>query len=111
MRVHRGITRTVWLVGRWAIKFPSMRYAGTFFLKGCLANLEEAWHWNDMKDKREVMAPVRWCGWFGLFLVMDRAEPLDGKLWTWPIGIHGSMDCKPENLGWINGKTVWIDYA
>ena len=111
MRLHRGITRTVWLIGPWAFKFPSMRYAGTFFIKGCLANLEEAWHWNDLKDKREVMAPVRWCSWFGLFLVMDRAEQIGDGPWHWPVNVHGQMDSKPENLGIIKGRIVWVDYA
>ena len=111
MRIRRGITRTVWLFGPWAIKFPSMRYAGLFFFKGCLANLEEAWHWNDLKDRREVMAPVLWCGWFGLFLVMKRAEDLNPCTWMWPVNVHGAMDAKKENLGMIDGRTVWVDYA
>ena len=111
MRIHRGITRTVWLVGPYAVKFPSLRYAGTFFFNGCLANLSEAWHWNDLKDKREVMAPVHWCAWFGLVLVMKRADELDRCSWKWPVPVHHGMDNKPENLGMIGDRTVWVDYA
>ena len=110
MRIRRGITRTVWLVGPWAIKFPSMRYAGLFFFKGCMANLEETWHWNDLKHRRYAMAPVIWCGWFGLFLVMKRAEEAPRGT-SFPVYLHGMMDEKPENIGVINGITVWVDYA
>lgn len=112
MRVRRGITRTVWLIGPWAVKFPSLRYAGAFFFKGCFANLSEAWLWNDKKDKRYWMAPVLWCGWFGLFLVMRRCEEVKScSDWEYPIIFHNDMDIKPENIGILNGRHVWIDYA
>ena len=114
MRIGRGITRTVWLIGPWAIKFPSLRYAGRFFFKGCLANLSEAWLWNDKKDSRDYMAPVIWCGWFGAFLIMRRCEPIDidpCKPFWYPAAIHNDMDKKPENIGVLNGRIVWIDYA
>lgn len=115
MRIERGITRTVWLIGPLAIKLPSLRYAGTFFLKGCLCNLEEAWKWHDTKGKpvlHNMLCPVLWCGWFGLFLVMRRAKPLTmcHRVEEWKFE-KVTTDTKRENFGLIDDEVVCVDYA
>lgn len=115
MRIKRGITRTVWLIGPWAIKFPTMRYAGTFFFRGCGANLEEAWKWKDHQGKgwTDTMCPVLWCGWFGLFLIMPRLKPYTGN--DRPPEYRRcpyTTDHKPENYGIDKrGNVVCVDYA
>mgnify|MGYP001600941842 CR=1 FL=1 len=73
---RRGITRTVILVGAWAIKVPSFRY-GKFkwrwrsFLNGLLANLQEvdfaATGWPEL-------CPVVRSSRLGLFVVMPRVR-------------------------------------
>ena len=73
---RQGVTRTVIITARWAVKVPSFRY-GAFrwrwrnFLNGMLANLQEA----NFSDARwpELCPVLRSCP-LGLWLVMPRAR-------------------------------------
>lgn len=115
---RRGITRTVVLVGRWAIKVPTIRGLGdrsqkgarvASFARGVLANQSER-DWSCV----EGVNPVVW-SWRCVINVYRRAEPVvvDEESfdfaalcpdWT-PIG-----DRKSENLGLVDGRIVWVDF-
>ena len=114
MIVRRGITRTVLLTGRWAVKVPSLRahddgLRGVLgsFARGVLANLSET-DWSGSPG----VCPVRW-SFLGLVNVYRRCEPV-----TWEpteeeyrqIGFLGPVDPKPHNVGLLNDRLVWIDY-
>ncbi len=112
--VRRGITRTVVLTRRWAIKLPSLRAHGLgprgvlwSLTRGIQANLSEA-EWSGTPGT----CPVRWT-LFGVINVYPRcgevrALPSEQELAD--IGFLGPIDRKPPNLGYLNGKLVWIDY-
>lgn len=117
---RRGTTRTVWLVGRWAVKFPTL-HSWELFLQGLLGNCREA-RWGGLRElwREPALPPVVFVcpgGWFqiqrrvrpvrhrGLFWV-DLAEvvaksELPEQLWT--------SDAKPENFGWLGSQLVKID--
>lgn len=118
LRLHRrGITRTVLLIGPWAIKWPSFRGLGAqekgmriaSFCRGVLANQSEL-EWSEV----EGINPVVWT-WRCIVNVYRRAQPVvvdeetfdfDALCPDWtPIG-----DRKSENLGVVNDRIVWIDY-
>jgi hypothetical protein len=116
--VRTGITRTVFLAGRYAIKVPSMRglcertMAGRLasMARGILANQRER-QWHSYEGWDGLVAPVlhSWLG--GLVQVYPRCEPL-------PDGFEGALpeldpnpgDIKPDNYGLLNGRIVRIDY-
>lgn len=117
MRIIRtGISRTVILTRRYAIKVPSLRGGcgsgprGRLwsFAHGILANLSER-EWSDTPD----VCPVLWC-LLGLVNIYPRCEPLPepcGEIDYDAIGIVGPAgDKKPDNLGLLDGRIVWIDY-
>lgn len=114
MEVRRGITRTVFLAGRWAVKVPSVR-AHNDGLRGVLwswtrgvqANLSEL-DWSGSPG----VCPVVW-SLAGLVNVYPRCEPVTEELTDEEyeaIGLLGPTDRKPHNVGLLNGRLVWIDY-
>ena len=80
MPIRRGMSRTVWLVGRWAIKVPRARHGARFFVLGMLGNLNEAERWRLLRHPR--LAPVRACGPLGLWLVQPRYRHFLGRRLT-----------------------------
>lgn len=116
MKVKHGITRTVFLMGRYAIKTPNLKFRWLWRhrVKGLLANLDEAWRWKTFKDSEEgqMLCPVLWKSWFGFVIVMRRVEPMECQ-----DGIISEPQCvlttdhKAENYGWLDGRLVCIDYA
>lgn len=119
MKIEKGTTRTVLLVGKYAIKIPRFwhQYKGhkwKMFLRGILANIDENYWWKHSQQK-EKLCPVIWVSPLGLLLVMLRAEKLteseydktklDKEFCSLPL------DNKIINFGKINDKTVLIDYA
>lgn len=114
MRVNRrGITRTVLLTKRHAIKFPSLRGGSRgprAFLwsltSGIQANLSE-WEWSGMPGT----CPVKFSAW-GLVNVYPRCEPVaDGTEVDYDsIGFNYATDRKPDNVGYLDGRLVWVDY-
>lgn len=132
MIVARGITRTVLLTRRYAVKLPSLRaydngIRGLLWsvCRGILANQCEAEWWESATPAaRRALCPVlrSWLG--GIVNVYPRCEPYeDDSHWArgtwqrpdgmadagWPIG-----DLKPPNLGWLgegdDRRVVAIDY-
>lgn len=76
---RRGVSRTVLLIGPWAVKLPSFRHGPVYFVYGLLGNLLEAERWALSRHKR--LAPVLWCAPLGALLVMRRARgPVVGRL-------------------------------
>lgn len=113
MEIHRGITRTVFVTRRWAIKVPSLRsykrnVRGSLWsiTRGIQANLSEA-DWSDSPG----VCPVRW-SLLGLINVYPRCEllPPDADVDYDAIGALFPSDKKPENVGKLDGRLVWIDY-
>lgn len=108
--IRTGITREVLLIGKYAIKIPTFRYGNyakpfQMFARGLLANYSES-DWSNYDGA--AVAPVLW-SFFGLINVYPRCEPVyefdDYISLGLPVGDH-----KPQNIGLLNGKLVWIDY-
>lgn len=113
IEVRRGITRAVLLVGPWAIKVPSLRANGLSargvmwsMSRGVSANLSEI-SWTGSPGT----CPVRW-SLAGLVNVYPRLEHVDPALEVDydAIGFLGPADRKPENLGWLDGQVVYVDF-
>lgn len=108
IEVHRGITRTVFVTRRWAIKVPRLKRGDALWsvTRGIQANLSER-NWS----LHPGVCPVRW-SLAGLVNVYPRCEPADpGRDIDYvAIGFHSTSDRKPENVGWLGGCLVWIDY-
>lgn len=129
MKIRRGITRTVWVTKRYAIKFPSLRRYGDglagllwSICRGILANQGEAQWWRNAElDQRDMLCPVlhSWLG--GIVNVYPRCEPYIVDEET-EMAIHRREytplpnlrpcpgDTKPDNYGWLNGRLVVLDY-
>jgi hypothetical protein len=123
MRVLRtGITRTVLLTRRYAIKVPSLRggsSGGTrgrlqSFCWGVLANVSER-QWHGFAGWNGAVAPVLHSWLAGIVQIYPRCAPL-------PVDEHGVFDGdlpeldpnpgdpKPDNFGILAGRIVRIDY-
>src|SRR5213075_1083184 len=104
--VRRGISRTVLVTHRWAIKVPGLRAWGdggrgrlATFSRGVLANQSER-RWSGVSG----LNPVVWsCGW-GLVNVYRRAEVPTEDVDYDSIAVDEfvpSGDRKPGNAGWV----------
>lgn len=111
-----GITRIVFLIGKWAIKIPNFRYQHSHFLQGCYANWSEYTFCRTMKGLPEYfnkVAPTVFCTWFGLVSVQKRVAELERDL-TENETIYFkelTTDIKKENFGYVNDILVCIDYV
>lgn len=113
--VRRGVTRTVLLVGRWAVKVPSVRthdngLRGVLWslCRGITANQSEA----EWSGHHAGLCPVL-LSLAGLVNVYPRCEPVDCELAEAEydaIGFVGPTDRKPQNVGVLGGRLVWLDY-
>ena len=81
--IRRGITRTVLLTRRYAIKIPALRTNGDGFsgllwslARGVLANQAEL-AWKEYEPWQDALCPIVWSSWGGLVVVMPRCEPLE----------------------------------
>lgn len=122
---RRGATRTVLLIGRWAVKVPSLRGVGAAvgqvgirhrvasFCHGVLANQSEH-TWHTFEPWRGRVAPVLHSWLAGAVQVYPRCQPA-------PVGAplfvldpdpgDGAEQGKHENYGVLNGVLVRVDYA
>lgn len=110
MEIHRGATRTVFLIGRFAVKIPGFGRIGMgrleSFCHGYLANLSER-RWSGYSD---LFCPCR--GFMGFVVVMPRCSPVMGEVDWEGLRVFDSLtDAKAENVGVFEGRVVWIDYA
>lgn len=116
MGTRHGCTRTVLLVGTWAIKAPSCRMGLTEFLMGWCGNREEAHKWahRGMWPQQDLMCPVLHCWLLGLVLVMRRAEEVEyeelNNTELEPLRII-TADLHSGNVGRLDGRLVVLDYA
>jgi hypothetical protein len=125
-----GCTRTVLLIGRYAIKIPRLNYGWRLFLQGLLCNMQEV-SFSKMNDKR--ICPVFFYIPGGWLLVMPRCRPLCetefsclrinrfwGKDEKSTNGYYGDcmipVEHKIDSFGWYkwnggNNTIVAIDYG
>lgn len=105
--LSRGITREVFLVGRWAVKIPKVRYGWRLFLVGLLANISET-EWSGFVDGATPPNPVVWSlpgGWLNVY---RRASPFLGDADQVDVSPFG--DRKASNLGYVDGCLVVLDF-
>lgn len=116
--IRRGITRTVILVGCYAIKVPSLRTGSIggprgrlqSFAWGVLANHSE-YEWSTYKPWQGRVAPVLRSWLFGLVQVYPRCAVLDeGSRVELPVLDPDPGDVKHDNYGWLGGRLVRLDY-
>lgn len=114
MRYKFGVTRNVFLVGRYAIKLPAIS-SWRLFLQGLLCNMQEA-EFSTMKW--DTMCPVLLSSSLGFVVVMQRVETLtfeeaEREMETMKAiretGVP--VELKPDSFGWLNGRIVAIDYG
>lgn len=112
--IRRGLTRTVVLTRRWAVKLPRTATHGEgvagmlwSLARGVSANLSER-EWSGSPG----VCPVRW-SLFGLVNVYRRcvpvaAEPTERQYAD--TGFVGAADKKAANVGMLDGVMVFLDY-
>lgn len=117
-RLAYGTTRTVILIGRYAIKFPAMT-EWRLFLLGLLANMQER---NFSRCGWPELCPVLFSVSGGWLVVMRRARALTDDEWLAMSepDLHAFIN-KPEycipaeikcdSFGWLDGKLVAVDYG
>jgi hypothetical protein len=117
-QIKDGVTRRVFLIGRWAFKIPHPR-SWKFFLLGLLANMQER-EWSSFSER---LCPVRWALPGGWLVVMPRAEPISDDDWALLLPILGyeafinHNDCrlpveqKRCSFGLLEGRLVAVDYG
>lgn len=121
IQVRRGVTRTVFLTKKYAIKVPR-RYKckghkAWTFIRGWSANMSEVdWTGYGMTafNKPQVCPVIKSFLW-NLINVYPRAEvctvsyeQLDGLYDT--LEFKTPSDVKSGNFGWYKGHFVWLDY-
>jgi hypothetical protein len=114
VHIARGLTRTVLLVGPWAIKVPSIRSRGQgvegvlwSLTRGIQANLSER-NWSTWPG----VCPVRW-SLAGLVNIYPRCAPVDrpdDEIDYDALDFPNPSDRKAANVGVLDGALVWVDY-
>lgn len=114
-RVTVGISRTVFLTRRYAIKVPCARYTWEYWLRGLLANLQER---TLARSHLPGLCPVLFADPFGFIVVMPRAEPLPFALTNASYELlvdRGDYripaEKKSDSWGILHGHVVAIDYG
>jgi hypothetical protein len=113
---RQGITREVFLVGRFAIKVPKLIYGWHKFLCGLLANMQERVF---ARTGWPELCPVVFAVPGGWLLVMRRADPLGEDEW---MAFDAEAFCnrddrvipaeiKRDSFGWLDGRIVAVDYG
>lgn len=119
IKICKGTNRTVFLVGRYAIKITrfwhsNRGYRWKSFLRGILANIDEA-YWYRWSTHKELLCPVLFKSPLGVILVMRRAEPINKEEYNKKefSSIFKAMplDNKIENFGKIDCRIVLVDYG
>lgn len=111
-----GISRAVLLVGPWAIKIPKSRYGWPNFLRGLLANLQEA---RFSRAGWPELCPVVFALWGGWLIVQRRARHFTEEEWD-RFDAEAFCDrgdyvvpaeAKSSSFGWLDGRAVAVDYG
>jgi hypothetical protein len=110
-----GTTRTTYLIGNRAYKFPRVTRWNKL-LKGLLNNLSENFRWKyELTERRHLLCPVIFCSWGGWFIIMPRTEEFPeveydrNKMYSEFHTI--THDLKRANFGKLHDRTVLHDYA
>lgn len=113
-----GISRTVFLVGPWAFKFPTARYGWAKFLAGLLANMQET---TFSRARWPELCPVLASVPGGFLVVMPRVRVMTdeeferfdylGFVWTPDGDRQVPVEAKSDSFGWLDGRVVAIDYG
>lgn len=109
-----GISRTVFLIGRYAVKVPTGRYGWAKWLRGLVANLQER-EWAGFRYPE--LCPVLASDPLGLVVIMPRAEILARPLTPDELrglavrGVELPVEYKPDSFGYLNGNLVAVDYG
>jgi len=114
-RIAYGCTRTVFLIGPWAIKIPSV-VEWRLFLLGLLANMQERIF---SRTDWPELCPVLWSLPGGWLVVMRRAKELTREEYDqtdfsqWIIRDDYVIPAEPkmDSFGWLDGKLVAVDYG
>lgn len=112
MEIKRGATRTVFLLGGLAFKFPTF-YSWENFLYGLLGNMQET---RFSQLGWEQLCPVVFSINFGLLVVMKRAMLLtdiefSNMNYNDFIKVGVPVENKQCSFGWLNGRIVAVDYG
>ncbi len=119
MKVAKGATRTVLLIGAYAIKVPRLfSWAACWrnFLLGLIANMQEAeWGVTGFPE----FCPVLFSIPGGFLVVMSRADPLteeqfdsiDWETFCNKQDYYCFVERKIENMGLYQGRIVAVDYG
>lgn len=113
-----GTTRTVLLLGRYALKFPAM-VEWRLFLLGLLANMQER---TFSRTGWPELCPVLFSLPGGWMVIMQRARVLTDEEWLKLDSqeVHDfinkqdyivPVELKSDSFGWLNGKLVAVDYG
>jgi hypothetical protein len=119
-RLTDGCSRTVFLVGRYAVKAPVYQYGIRSFLRGWATSSLEAETWR--RYPHAILCPVVASLPWALAIVMPRAEPLDSVPWLdvhlaalrlyWhAYGWRPHVEYKRTSYGRVGGKLVALDYG
>jgi hypothetical protein len=114
---RQGCSRTVYLIGAYAVKFPSCWAGLSQFLLGWLSNRREREVWERVSsdlDSRSFLCPVVGCYLLGLVLVMERAGEVEpGEMIPTELAAFEMFtnDVHPGNIGRIDERLVLLDYA
>lgn len=125
MKIAHGITRTVFLIGGLAFKFPSVRNGTLNFIEGMRANYKERqfylWEVAKFKAMPKIerdyyfipLAKSYFCGWLGLFSIQERVKVKKNPLTEQELkrfeGI--TTETKPVNFGYNSDwSLVCLDY-
>ncbi|QBO61594.1 hypothetical protein G17_00098 [Escherichia phage vB_EcoM_G17] len=117
----KGATRTVILIGEYAIKIPTFK-SWKLFLTGMIANLNER-SWMQYSNRSDSsICPTLWSSCTGLVTVQKRCKPVQHRGLFWvelcALALNSELstdffysDAKPENFGYLGGKLVKLDYG
>lgn len=108
MKWAHGGSRSVLLISRYALKFPSF-ISWRQFLWGLLSNMAEG-----QKERKEYLCPTLYSNRLGLLNIMPRCEPVPDEFDMSKVDpeLYRSLgfDTKPDSLGYLDGKIVGLDY-
>ena len=113
---NHGISRDVFLIGKYAFKFASPRYGYDKFLQGLLANMQET---TFSKAGWPELCPVLVSVPGGFLNIMVRTrvmtdeefDDFEFKGFIERDGYIVPVEAKSDSFGWLDGKVVAIDYG
>jgi len=116
MKILRGSTRSVVVIGKYAFKFPRVLKGWKQFLLGLLGNIQET-RVSATKDERVI--PVLFSVWGGFMIIMPSCTlvtPLEFagisiKRFWYRDKPRITVEHKWSSFGWYKGKIVAVDYG